>query len=68
MFVTSSVAVSIVLWCRGGMSVPACVITAMAAAAVSAFVELCTKDGYDTFSCPAAAMAVILPMIHLLGG
>jgi len=29
---------------------------------------LCTRGGYDTITCPAAAMAVILPLIHLFGG
>jgi len=31
-------------------------------------VEMCTKGGLDTITCPAAAMAVILPLIKLLGG
>ena len=38
------------------------------AAAVTTYVELITKGGLDTVTCPAAAMAVILPLIHLLGG
>jgi hypothetical protein len=53
---------------RGGLGFWECGIVAVAAAAVSAFVELCTKDGYDTFTCPAAAMVMILPLIHLMGG
>ena len=68
MFVTSAVAVWVVLLLRGGLGVGACVLTAAAASAVSTFVELCSKDGHDTFTCPAAAMAVILPLTWILGG
>ena len=66
--VTSAIAVFIVLMIRGGIGVFGCVIISLAGATVAMFVELCTKDGYDTFTCPAAAMAVILPLIHLFGG
>lgn len=68
MFITSAAAVTMVLMARGGLSSGACVLIASAGSAVSAYVELCTKNGYDTFTCPAAAMAVILPLIRLLGG
>lgn len=68
MFVTSAISVWIVLLLRGGMDFGGCVVTALVAAAVSTLVEFCTKDGYDTFTCPAAAMLVILPLIRLIGG
>lgn len=68
MFVTSAIAVWIVLLLRGGLNFWECGLTAVIAAAASAFVELCTKGGNDTFTCPAAAMAVILPLIKILGG
>ena len=68
MFVTTPISVWIALLLRGGIGFMGCVVTALIAAEVPAFVELCTKDGYDTFTCPAAAMLVILPMIHLFGG
>ncbi len=68
MFVASAISVFTVLMLRGGMGVGGCAVTAAAAAAVSAFVELCTRGGYDTFTCPAAAMLVVLPLSHLLGG
>lgn len=68
MFATSAAAVWIVLMLRGGMSVWNCGLIALIAAAATAFVELCTKGGYDTFTCPAAAMLVILPLTTLLGG
>lgn len=66
--VTSSIAVWIVLLIRGGIGAFGCMLIAVAAATAAMFVELCTKDGYDTFTCPAAAMVVILPLIHLFGG
>lgn len=65
---TSAIAVFIVLMLRGGIGVFGCVIIALAGATVAMLVELCTKDGYDTFTCPAAAMVVILPLIRLFGG
>jgi len=68
MFVTSSVAVLIVMLLRGGLGTGACILISAAAAAMSTVVELYTKDGYDTITCPTAAMLVILPLIHLLGG
>ena len=68
MFTTSAVSVFTVLMIRGGMGIFECAVTAILAAAASAYVELCTKNGYDTFTCPAAAMAIILPMIKIFGG
>lgn len=66
--VTSAIAVWSVLMLRGGIGSVGCLMIALAAATMAMFVELCTKDGYDTFTCPAAAMIVILPLIRLLGG
>ena len=63
--ITSAIAVWLVLIFRGGIGGVGCFVIALAGAAVAMFVELCTKDGYDTFTCPAAAMAVILPLITL---
>ena len=68
MFVTSAVAVTAVLLLRGGLGVGACILAAVAAAAVSTVAELCSKDGHDTFICPGAAMAVLLPLIRILEG
>jgi len=36
-------------------------------AAACAVVELYTKDGMDTLTCPFAAAAVLIPLIHLAG-
>ena len=68
MFLTSAAAVSTVLILRGGLGVGECILAAVAAAAVSTVAELCSKDGHDTFICPGAAMAVLLPLIGILEG
>lgn len=68
MFLTSALSVLIVLLVRGGLGFGSCLVIALAAAAVTTYVELCTKGGYDTITCPTAAMLVILPLIRLLGG
>ena len=31
-------------------------------------VEMVSKEGYDTVLCPAAAMAVMIPLMWLFGG
>ena len=68
MFLTSALSVFIVLSLRGGLNIGDCLIIAMAAALVCTIVEMCTTNGFDTVSCPAAAMAVIIPLVKLLGG
>lgn len=68
MFVSSSLAVLIVLLVRGGMGFGGCLMTAVCGAAATTLVEMCSKNGYDTILCPAAAMVVILPLMRLLGG
>ena len=67
MFLTSSAAVLAVMLARGGIGFGGCLVIALAAAAVSTFVELCSTGGYDTVTCPAAAMLVVLPLVQLLG-
>lgn len=68
MMITSAVAVMIVMLVRGGMPSDSCALIALSGAAVAALVELYTKGGYDTITCPTAAMLVILPLTKLLGG
>lgn len=67
MFLSSSVAVLVIMLVRGGLDFGGCLAVALAAAAVSTFVELCSTGGYDTITCPVAAMAVVLPLVQLLG-
>ena len=67
MFLTSSAAVLAVLLVRGGLGFGSCLVIACAAAFVSTAAELCSTGGNDTIICPAAAMAAILPLVHLFG-
>ena len=68
MFSCSVFAVMTVLLIRGGLDFASCLLISLVAAAVTTYVERCTKGGYDTVTCPTAAMAVILPLVHILGG
>ena len=68
MFVSSAVAVFTVLMIRGGVSVPWALVISAAAAFVCMLVELCTKNGLDTISCPVSAMVVIIPLLKIIGG
>ena len=68
MFICSFLSVFTVLLIRGGIGVPLCILISLLTATVCTITELCTKNGYDTVVCPLSAMAVILPLIALLGG
>ena len=68
MFICSFVSVFVVLIIRGGVSVPFCLLIALAAGLICSFSELCTKNGLDTIICPVSAMAVIIPLLALIGG
>lgn len=68
MFTTSALSVLIVLLVRGGLGFGGSLFISILAAAVTSYVELCTKDGLDTITCPVVAMLVILPLTKLLGG
>ena len=67
MFGCAVISVLMVLLVRGGLGFGTCLIVALCAAAVTSYVELCTKGGWDTITCPTAAMAVILPLVKILG-
>ena len=73
MFLSAVISVTVVLLVRNGLdagtlSILSCFLIAISAALVTTYVELCTKDGMDTITCPAAAMVVILPLVAVLGG
>jgi len=68
MFLCAFLSVLTILAVRRGLGFGSCLVISLSAAAVTSYVELCTKGGYDTITCPAAAMAVILPLIKILGG
>lgn len=68
MFVVSFIVVSIILAVHGELPWHGVIMTSLLTAAASAAVELFTKNGHDTITCPLAATAVILPMIFLYRG
>lgn len=68
MFMTSALSVAIVLLCRGALSTVGYIVIPLVTAAVSAAVELYSKNGMDTVFCPLAAMVVLIPMLELFGG
>ena len=68
MFVSAVLSVLTVLLIRGGLGFGSCLLIALIAAVVTTYVELCTKGGLDTITCPASALAVVLPLVKILGG
>ena len=67
MIVTSTISVFIVLLVRGGIHPVFALLIAFVASLTSTFVELCSKNGIDTITCPSVAMALIVPLLMLLG-
>lgn len=65
MFLVSFVTVLLILIFNITLPWYGYLIIALLTAAVSADVELRTKNGYDTVTCPIAAAAVILPLLYL---
>lgn len=68
MFLSSALSVAAVLLIRGGLSWGGYVVIPMAAAAVTTLVEMHTRGGMDTVTCPTAALLVILPLAQLFEG
>lgn len=68
MLISSTIAVLIVLLVRGGIHPLWAIAISIVAASLSTLVELCSMNGLDTILCPAVSMAVILPLIALIGG
>lgn len=68
MFTVSFLSVLTILLVRGGLAWYGYLVAALVTAAVSALVELYTRNGMDTVSCPLSAMAVLLPMVSFFGG
>ena len=67
MFGVSFLAVMAVLIANGSVVWYGCVPVAALTAAACAVVELYTKSGMDTLTCPFAAAAILIPLIRLLG-
>jgi dolichol kinase len=68
MFVISFLSVTTVLLLRGGLQWYGYLTIPILAAAACAVVELYTRNGFDTITCPFAAAAVIIPLVQLWGG
>ena len=68
MLVSAFVSVLTVLLVRGGVNPFVAVLTALIAAVAVTFIELVTSGGFDTVTCPAAALVIIIPMVYLFGG
>ena len=68
MFVSSAIAVACVLLAHNHLSTAAYIVIPIAGAGTATLVEMITKDGKDTIYCPAAAMAVMIPLMALFGG
>ena len=66
MFLSAVISVLVVLLVRGGLSFGSCLLIALLAATATTYMELCTRDGLDTITCPAIAMTVILPLVKIL--
>ena len=68
MFTVSFISVFLSIYFHGGFTTVQSVIIAVITAAVTAYIELITKGGNDTVTCPLAAMSVILPLTYIFGG
>lgn len=68
MFFVSFVAVIGILLLNNPNDIHKHIPIAIITAAVASFVELISKDGMDTITCPLASAMVLIPMIHLMGG
>jgi dolichol kinase len=67
MFVVSFVSVMVVLLANGSVVWYGCILIALVTAAGCAVVELYTKCGMDTVTCPFTAAAILIPLVRLLG-
>ncbi|CEO87919.1 hypothetical protein [Syntrophaceticus schinkii] len=67
MFTVSLISVLIVLLINGNVAWYTSLTIAVLTAAASSIVELYTRKGMDTITCPFAAAAVLLPLVHLWG-
>jgi hypothetical protein len=65
MFMVSLVAVFIVLLIKGNFELYFSIVTAVLTAAATTAVELFTRNGMDTITCPLAAAAVLLPLLYV---
>ena len=67
MIITSSLSVFIILLVRGGINAVYALFIALVVSFASTFVELCSKNGIDTITCPSVSMAILVPLLMILG-
>lgn len=67
MFTVSFISVLVVLLINANLAWYISLITAVLTAAACSVVELYTRNGMDTITCPFAAAAVLLPLLQLWG-
>lgn len=65
MFAVSFLSVLLILWLYVPMEGSGYVLAAAATALVTAWVELISRNGMDTLTCPLAAAAVLIPLVSL---
>ena len=63
MVVTSTISVLIVLLVRGGVDPLYSLLIALTSSLACCTVELCSKNGIDTITCPAVSMMIIAPLL-----
>lgn len=68
MFVVSFISIISILILNSVLPWHGYIPAALISAGAGSFVELSTKNGLDTITCPAAILAILLPLIHLWGG
>ncbi len=68
MFVTSFVSVLVILLARGGLGLAGYLVVSAVTALVSAFIELISRDGNDTITCPLGAMVTLIGLLYAFGG
>lgn len=68
MFVVSFFTVFFVLIVNVNLPLYGYFLIAAISSAVVSLVELSTKNGFDTLTCPAANLAIMIPLLYMCGG
>ena len=67
MFIVSFITVVVILLANGSVAWPSCIPIAIITAAACTVVELYTRGGLDTITCPLTAAFILIPLINLWG-
>ncbi len=67
MFIVSFITVVVILLANGSVALPSCIPIAIITAAACTVVELYTRGGLDTITCPLTAAFILIPLINLWG-